>query len=107
MDFCTPSIKHFFFQEKNLQPSTIDGYRTAIADKIGNDSLNISKDENLNSLLGSFHQDRPKGCRGITSWNLSLVLHELTKAPFEPLRKASLKHQISLPSSTGFWKTKE
>ena len=25
------------------------------------------------------------------SWNLSLVLHQLTKAPFEPMRKASLK----------------
>ena len=26
------------------------------------------------------------------TWNLSLVLHQLTKAPFEPIRKASLKH---------------
>ena len=26
------------------------------------------------------------------SWNLSLVLHQLTKAPFESLQKASLKH---------------
>ena len=26
------------------------------------------------------------------SWNLSLVLQQLTKAPFEPMRKASLKH---------------
>ena len=29
---------------------------------------------------------------GIHSWNLSLVLHQLTKAPFEPLKEASLKH---------------
>ena len=36
--------------------------------------------------------DRPKGRRGIPSWNLSLVLHQLTKAPFEPLKEASLKH---------------
>ena len=40
----------------------------------------------------SFHRDRPKGRRGIPSWNLSLVLHQLTKAPFEPLKEASLKH---------------
>ena len=33
-----------------------------------------------------------KGRRGIPSWNLSLVLHQLTKAPFEPLKEASLKH---------------
>ena len=36
--------------------------------------------------------DRPKGRRGIPSWNLSLVLHQLTKAPFKPIKEASLKH---------------
>ena len=54
--------------------------------------VNISKDENLTRLLDSFHRDKPKGRRGVPSWNLSVVLHQLTKAPFEPLRKASLKH---------------
>ena len=98
VDFRSPSIKEVadfllhLLQEKNLQPSTIDGYRSAIADKLGNASLNISKDENLTCLLDSFHRDRPKGRRGFPSWNLSLVLHQLTKPPFEPLRKASLKH---------------
>ena len=94
----SPSIKQIayfllhLFQEKNLQPSTIDGYRSAISDKLGISCLNVSKDENLTRLLDSFHRDRPKGRRGIPSWNLSLVLHQLTKPPFEPLRKASLKH---------------
>ena len=96
MDFGSPSIKQiadfllFLFQEKHLQPSTIDGYRTAISDKIGNGQVNIGKDENLTRLLDSFHKDKPKGRRGVPSWNLSLVLHQLTKPPFEPLRKASL-----------------
>ena len=63
----------------------------ARVDNIGNDSHNMSKDENLNRLLDSFHRDRPKECRGIPSWNLSLV-HQLTKPPFEPLSKASLEH---------------
>ena len=80
------------FKERNLQPSTIEGYRTTIADMVGNVELNISKDENLTRLLDSFHRDKPKGRRGVPSWNLSLVLHQLTKAPFEPLRKASMKH---------------
>ena len=80
------------FQDKKLQPGTIDGYRSAIADKLGNVTINVSKDENLTRLLDSFHRDRPKGRRGIPSWNLSLVLHQLTKAPFEPLKEASLKH---------------
>ena len=81
----SPSIKQtadfllYLFQEKNLQPSTIDYYRTAIADKIGNDSLNISKDENLNMLLGCFRQDRSKGHGGFPSWKSSQILHQLIK----------------------------
>ena len=98
VDFTAPPINSvadflmYLFEDRKLQPSTIDGYRSAIADKLGNPSLNISKDENLTRLLDSFHRDRPKGRRGIPSWNLSLVLHQLTKAPFEPLKDASMKH---------------
>ena len=98
VDFDSPPLNSvadfllYLFEVKNLQPSTIDGYRSAIADKLGNVTLNISKDDNLTRLLDSFHRDRPKGRRGIPSWNLSLVLHQLMKAPFEPLREASLKH---------------
>ena len=98
VDFRSPPVKLladfllYLFEDKKLQPSTIDGYRSAIADKLGNATVNISKDDNLTRLLESFHRDRPKGRRGVPSWNLSLVLHQLTKAPFEPLREASLKH---------------
>ena len=98
VDFRAPPVKSvadflmYLFQDRKLQPSTIDGYRSAIADKLGNSSINISKNENLTRLLDSFHRDRPKGQRGIPSWNLSLVLHQLTKAPFEPIKEASLKH---------------
>ena len=98
VDFHSPSVEQIanfllhLFQDKKLQPSTIDGYRSAIADKVGNFTVNISKNENLNRLLDSFHRDRPKGRQGVPSWNLSLVLHQLSKPPFEPLRKASLKH---------------
>ena len=59
---------------------------------LGTLSLNISKDENINCLLDSFHGDKQKGHKGVPSWNLSLVLHQLTKPPFEPLKKASSKH---------------
>ena len=98
VDFRSPPVKSvadflmYLFEDKKLQPSTIDGYRSAIADKLGSTTINISKDDNLTRLLESFHRDRPKGRRGIPSWNLSLVLHQLTKVPFEPLREASLKH---------------
>ena len=98
VDFRSPPVKSvadfllYLFEDKKLQPSTIDGYRSAIADKLGNTTINISKDDNLTRLLDSFYRDRPKGRRGIPSWNLSLVLHQLTKAPFEPFKEASLKH---------------
>ena len=98
VDIRAPPVKSvadflmYLFEDRKLQPSTIDGYRSAIADKLGNSTLNISKDENLTRLLDSFHRDRPKGRRGIPSWNLSLVLHQLTKAPFEPIKEASLKY---------------
>ena len=65
----------YLFQERKLQPCTIGGYRSTIADKLGTSPINVSKDENLTRLLDSFHRDRPKGRRGISSWNLSLVLH--------------------------------
>ena len=97
VDFRAPPVKSvadflmYLFQDRKLEPSTIDGYRSAIADNLGNSPLNISKDENLTRLLDSFHRDKPKGRRGIPSWNLSLVLHQLTKAPFEPIKKTSLK----------------
>ena len=59
------------FNERQLQPSPIEGYSTAIADMVGNDKLNISKDENLTCLLDSFHRGKPKGSRGVPTWNLS------------------------------------
>ena len=53
VDFGSPPVKSvadfifYLFQDRKLQPSTIDGYRSAIADKLGNSPLNVSKDENL------------------------------------------------------------
>ena len=115
VDFRAPPVKSvanflmYLFQERKLQPSTIDGYRSAIADKLGNSPINISTHENLTRLLDSFHRDRPKGRRGTLSWNLSLVLHQLTKVPFEPIKEVSLKHfdvQDSFPLGLGSGKSR-
>ena len=54
--------------------------------------VQFGKYESLTRSPDSFHRDKPKGRRGVPAWNLLLVLHQLTKAPFEPMRKASLKH---------------
>ena len=96
----------YLFQDRKLQPGTIDGYRSAIADKLGNSPINVSKYDNLARLLDSFHRDRPKGRRGIPSWNLSLVLHQLTKAPSEPLKRGLIKTldlQDCFSVGPGFW----
>ena len=77
----------YLYQDLNRRPSTIDGYRTAIVDTLGPTGQHIAHNEDLHRLLTSFHRDRPKSSR-----NLSVVLNELTKAPFEPMKDTDLKH---------------
>ena len=65
VDFKAPSITQIadflldLSQEKKLKPSTTDGYRATGAEKVGNSSVEISKDENLTRLLDSFPRGRP------------------------------------------------
>ena len=98
VDFSTPSVKQisdFFmhlYQDLNRRPSTIDGYRTAIVDTLGPSAHHIAHDADLHRLLSSFHRDCPKSSRNLPKWNLSVVLNELTKAPFEPMKDTDLKY---------------
>ena len=98
MDFYTPSVKQvsdffmYLYQDLNRRPSTIDGYRMAIVDTFGPAGHHISQSSDIHRLLSSFHSDRPKSSRNLPKWNLSFVLNELTKAPFEPMKDTDLKH---------------
>ena len=98
VNFSTHSVKQvsdffmYLYQDLNRRPSTIDGYRTAIVDTQGPAGHHISQSSDLNRLLSSFHRDRPKSSRNLPKWNLSVVLNELTKAPFEPMKDTDLKH---------------
>ena len=98
VDFSPPSVKQvsdffiYLYQDLNRRPLTIDGYRTAIVDTLGPTGLHISQSSDLNRLLSSFHRDRPKSSMNLPKWNLSVVLNELTKAPFEPMKNTDLKH---------------
>ena len=98
VDFSTPSVKQisdffmYLYQDLNRRPSTIDGYRTAIVDTLGPTAQHIAHNADLNRLLSIFHRDRPKSSRNLPKWNLSVVLNELTKAPFEPMKDSDLKH---------------
>ena len=90
VDF-SPSVKQvsdffmYLYQDLNRRPSTIDGYRMAIVDTLGPAGLHISQSSDLNRLFSSFYRDRPKSSRNLPKWNLSVVLNELTKAPFGPM----------------------
>ena len=98
MDFSTPSVKQisdffmYLYQDLNRCPLTIDGYRTAIVDTLGPTAHHIAHNADLYRLLSSFHRDRPKSSRNLPKWNVSVVLNELTKAPFEPMKDTDLKH---------------
>ena len=94
---CVKQISDLFmclYQDLNRHPSTNDhdGYRTAIADILGPAGLHISQSSDLNRLLSSFHRDHPKSSRNVPKWNLSVLLNELTKAPFEPRKDTDLEH---------------
>ena len=82
----------YLYQDLNRHPSTIDGYRMAIVDTLGPVGLHISQSSDLNRLLSSFHSNCLKSSRNLPKWNLSGVLNELTKAPFEPMKDTDLKH---------------
>ena len=105
VDFSTPSVKQisdlfmYLYQDLNRRPPTIVGYRTAIVDTFGPVGHHIAQSSDPHRLLSSFHRDLPKSSRNLPKWNLSVVLNELTKAPFEPMKDTDLEH---LTSKTAF-----
>ena len=98
MNFSTLSVKQFsdffmyLYQDLNRRPSTINGYRMAIVDTLGPAGHHIAQNSDLHRLLSSFHRFQKKSSRNLPKWNLSVVLNELTKAPFEPMKDTDLKH---------------
>ena len=82
----------YLYQDLNRCPLTIDGYRMAIVDTLGPAILQVSQRSDLKRLLSSFHRDRPKSSRNLPKWNFSVVLNELTKAPFQPMKDTDHKH---------------
>ena len=101
VDFSTPSVKQvsdffmYLYQDLNRRPSTIDGYRTAIVDTFGPTAHQIAQSSDLHRLLSSFHRDRPKSSRNLPKRHLSIVLGELTKAPFEPMKDTDMASKYS------------
>jgi len=76
------------FEDENLSPITIEGYRSAInsvwraAGRTLNDSFHVEQ------LLKSFRKDRPRSIVVFPKWDLNLVLRTLTRPPFHPVDKS-------------------
>jgi len=94
-----PQIADFLshlFDTQGLKPSTIDGYRVAIAGALKHKrGVNIGKDPSLSDLSTWMHRERPRGSNTVPPWDLKLVLLALQEEPFEPISDAnrvSLQH---------------
>ena len=90
---CKASLKLLYVSVPRSKQGPFDHWhRTAIVDNLCLTGLRISQSSDLHRLLSSFHRDRPKSSRNLAKWTLSVVLNELTKAPFEPMEDTDLKH---------------
>jgi len=94
-----PQIADFLnhlFEDKGYKPSTIDGYRVAIAGALKHlRGVNVGRDPSLSDLSTWMHRERPRGSSSSPPWDLKLVLLALQEPPFEPIQdsdKVSLKH---------------
>ena len=71
-----------------LAPSTLAGYRTAIAKTLAPESgVDLGEDADLSALLHNFQLERPVSRNQMPQWDLSLVLNRLSSEPFEPLEE--------------------
>ena len=82
----------YLFEIKQLVPSTIKGYRSAIGRTI---SLlggpDFGQNEYISLLVRSFSLERPKQNKLVPQWNLGLVLASLNSPPFEPAEEVDLR----------------
>ena len=81
------------FKDLGRKPSTIAGYRTALAGALKtSQGIDYGKDSSLTSLILSFFREQPRSIRSFPSWDLGLILKVLLKPPFEPLQLAEMKY---------------
>jgi hypothetical protein len=82
----------YLFEIKQLVPSTIKGYRSAIGRTI---SLlggpDFGQNEYISLLARSFSLERHKQNKLVPQWNLGLVLAALNSPPFEPAEEVDLR----------------
>lgn len=81
----------YLFQRRQLQPVTIQGYRSVLAEFIPSTVLDIRGSVELDRLIKSFYRDRPRSSQSLVPWDLRVVWEVLSKPPFEPFSKIPLQ----------------
>jgi hypothetical protein len=82
----------YLFEIKQLVPSTIKGYKSAIGRTIALlGGPDFGQDEYISLLVRSFSLERPKQNKLVPQWNLGLVLASLNSPPFEPAEEVDLR----------------
>lgn len=83
----------YLFDDLKLSVTSIKGYRSAISNTLKfSDAADITSSSIITDLLKGFLLRRPVHRSLTPKWNLTCVLWSLTKAPYEPLRAADIKH---------------
>ena len=90
---CADFLTHLFHE--GLQYRPIAGYRSMLAAVVSPvDNIPIRRHPYIIRLLKGVFNSRPPKVKLVPEWSLPKVLKMLQCSPFEPLKDASLKHEI-------------
>ena len=82
----------YLFEDKDLFPSTINGYRSSITRTLAiSGGTDFSNNEFLSLLIRNVELERPKQKRLVPQWGLGLVLSALRLPQFEPATEVDIK----------------
>jgi len=80
--------------DEGLQSATVRNYKSAILSvhRGFSDGSTLNDGDHLSKLLDGMFNERPPPRTVVPTWELEVVLNYLKGPPFEPLRRATLKH---------------
>ncbi|XP_060581308.1 uncharacterized protein LOC132737942 [Ruditapes philippinarum] len=88
---CADFLTYLF--DKGLKYRTINGYRSMLSSILGPvDNTPIGQHPFIIRLLRAVFNERPPLKKLVPEWDLLFILDSLKKAPFEPLKDASLRY---------------
>ena len=84
---------YYLFDTHGLSPQTIKGYRSCLASVLSSiGKAGAVQAKTISDMITSMELQRPRKTPVLPQWDLGIVLEALSKPPYEPLRKASIKH---------------